>query len=606
LGQVDAVDLSARATHLRNEKLTEHNSDYQRWIRDHDTFAEADWRAMRSHLESFGHLPLISVVMPTYNTRENFLREAIDSVIAQIYPHWELCIADDASTIPSVTRILEEYASNDPRIKLVLRENNGQIAAATNSALDLATGEFVAFLDHDDVLRRHALYEVAVEINTHPSADLIYSDEDHISETGDRFAPYFKPAWSEELLLGQNMVCHLAVYRRSLIERVGRLRIGLEGSQDHDLALRVSAATVPGNIRHIPSILYHWRSTGGGRSFSETAFERCVEAGHRAVADHMRALGFNGALVEPAPLASEFGWMRVVLPMPKPEPLVSVIVPTRDRPELLARCVDGLLNRTDYERIELLIVDNDSVELPTRSLLDELHAQGRATILPYAGPFNYSAINNMAARAAHGDVLLLLNNDIDVIRPDWLREMVSHAIRPEVGVVGAKLLYPDGRVQHGGVALAPDGTISHMQRLADRNDVGYGGQLALTRCLSAVTGACMAIRREVYFEIGGLDAVNLPIAFNDIDLCLRAGDYGYRVVWTPYACLFHRESASRDRDDAPEKVARFHRELSYMRRRWESLFAHDPFHNPNLFFGWSEFTCPSPPRCEKSWRAHMP
>jgi GT2 family glycosyltransferase len=298
--------------------------------------------------------------------------------------------------------------------------------------------------------------------------------------------------------------------------------------------------------------------------------------------------------------------MRVVWPLPASDPLVSVIIPTRDRSDLLAQCVEGILHRTDYCNLEVLIVDNGSVEPATLTLFDQLtSSDSRVSILAHPGPFNYSALNNAAARAATGEVLLLLNNDIDVIDSGWLRELVSHAIRPDVGVVGAKLLYANEQVQHGGIVLGPNGQIIHVHRLANRNDPGYRGQLAHARTLSAVTGACAAIRRAVFFEVGGLDEVNLTMAFNDIDLCLRVGDYGYRVVWTPFAELFHLESASRGLDDAnPTKRERFLRELQYMRKTWGSLLeSADPFHNPNLLFAWEYFEVPSAPRREKPWRS---
>jgi len=577
-------------------------TDYDTWIGQHDTLDENDRLAIAEHIESFINPPVFSIVMPVYNTRPDLLRGAIRSVSTQIYPYWELCIADDASTDPLIPLLLFEARQREPRVKVVRRPVNGHITAATNTALTLATGDFVAFLDHDDLLSERALYEFAAAVAACSDVDILYSDQDQIDDAGRRSNPFFKPEWDPDLLLSQNYINHLVAYRRTLLESLGGLRPGFDGSQDYDLILRASRNTEAGRIRHIPSVLYHWRrEVQAAHSFSETSLDQCISAAHRAVSDHLVALGTPG-VVEAAPRAPM--WNRVRFDIPAPAPSVSIIIPTRDRSDLLEQCLDGLLRRTNYKPAEILIVDNDSRDTRTRWLLDRItRIYPHVRVLPFPGPFNYSAMNNAALHASTGEVLVLLNNDVDVIDPDWLREMVSHAIRPDVGVVGAKLLYGDCRVQHAGIVLGPGKSFVHVQRLASREDLGYFGQLVLLRTFSAVTGACLAARREVLLEIGGFDAKHLPVAFNDVDLCLRAGDYGYRVVWTPFAELFHLENASRGPDEhLPARREQAERELRYVYQTWLSVIENDPFHNPNLIFGWHETRIPAPPRHSRPWR----
>jgi glycosyltransferase involved in cell wall biosynthesis len=582
------------------QRLRERRSaqSYDRWVRDYDSLDDSDRAAIREHIGELQWPVLISVVVPVYNTDPRHLREMIESVRRQLYPRWELCIADDASTEPHATEVLRELAAHDSRIKVITRQTNGHISAATNSALDLASGEFVALLDHDDLLPEHALYEVAVELNAHPDADVVYSDSDFVDDAGLRSNPYFKPGWDPDLMLGQNLVSHLGVYRRSLVDEIGRLRLGFEGSQDYDLMLRAAAVTTPDRIRHVPAILYHWRRAGRQASFAETSLERCAEAARRAIREHLEHAGIR-ARVEPAPGTTSFH--RVVYPLPSPRPLVSIIVPTRDRGDLLAGCVDGVLTRTDYEPLEVIVVDNESQERETLQLFSRLAADPRVRVIPYTGRFNYAAINNMAVREARGDVVVLLNNDVSVISGGWLREMVSQALRPEVGAVGAKLLHADGRIQHGGIVIGGDHGAGHLFQQLPREDPGPFALLALTRRVSAVTAACMALRRAVYLAAGGMDEVNLPVAYNDVDLCLRLGEQGYAVIWTPYAELYHLESASRGPDTIGEAAARLEHESSYLRRRWASAIAGDPHYNPNCSLVVAAFQLAFPPRRAKPW-----
>jgi O-antigen biosynthesis protein len=525
------------------------------------------------------------------------VQTTIRSIIEQLYPNWTLCLAYVHVGPGGVLGA----GRADPRVRAV-RPDKLDRASALNAAFALATGEFVTFVQPGDLLSEHALYEVAVQLGEAPLLDLIYTDEDCVDASGQRDRVRFKPGWDPDLILADNYIGGLAVYRRTLIEAVGCCRKGFEGAEDYDLTLRATARTTPDRVRHLPSVLYHRRAVNADPGLEVVAaMEKLARAGaaRRVVREHLDAGGFTDARLEPAPLAPLCN--RIVWPLPSPLPMVTVIVPTRDRAELLKQCAEAVLRRTDYGELELLVIDNDSREPTTHAVFERLQDDhpGRVRILPHPGPFNFAALNNAAAKQARGDVLLLLNNDVHVIEPRWLREMVSHAVRPDVGAVGAKLLYIDERVQHAGVVLGPGGQLTHLLRLSRRDDPGYGNQLALARTLSAVTGACLAIRRSVFLEVGGLDERNLHVAFNDIDLCLRLGDYGYRVVWTPGAELFHLESASRGPDEEP----RFGREWQHMRRTWGKLLENgDPFHNQNILFQWSKTEIPSSPRSIKPWR----
>lgn len=585
---------------LEEQYLTAY--EYDQWVEANDALSEADRQAIAADVAAMEAPPTISVIMPTYNSDPRFLAEAIASVRGQLYPHWELCVADDASTEGHVWAALQAAAATDSRIKIVRRPVNGHISAASNTALDLASGAFVALMDHDDLLAPHALYEVAAEIAAHPDADMLFSDEDKVDEAGRRTEPYFKPGWNPELLLGQNVVKHLCIVRRSLMTRLGGFREGFEGSQDWDLVLRVSETTTADRIRHIPAILYHWRQEQGLASFSVVAAERCQDAARRAVAEHLVRTGAAGATVELLPKGA--GFFTVDRPLPSPAPLVSVIVPTRDRADLLARCVEGVLQGTDYAPLELIVVDNDSVEPATHALFERLKADPRVRVLPAPGPFNYARINNQAVREARGEILLLLNNDVAMTDRGWLKALVAQAARPEVGAVGALLFYEDGRVQHGGVILGVGGdppVAGHLYAGARTTLRSYFGHLRLARNVSAVTAACLAMRKAVFEEVGGFDEENLAVAFNDVDLCLKVRARGYQIIWTPRAAMTHLESASRGPDTHGPASQRFAREIDHMRRRWGETLDNDPYYGPNFDPAHVDYRLASPPRRVRPW-----
>ncbi len=585
------------ATHqVVEEPVEPPKRDYQSWVTSYDTLTDDDRAAIKRHIGILHEQPLFSIVMPVYNTHPAYLRKALDSVLSQLYPYWELCIADDASSDPEIRKILEDYARRDRRIRVVFRNENGHISAASNSALALARGSFIALMDHDDELSEHALYMVAVELNDHPETDVVYSDEDRLDENGTRSDPHFKPEWNLNLFYSYNVINHLGVYRASLARQLGGFREGFEGSQDYDLALRALDASSSDRIRHIPHVLYHWRIIPS--TFSSSSLQTAVEAGRRALAEHFERRGESVTLVE----GRKPYITRVIRPLPEPAPLVSLIVPTRDRVELLRDCVDGLLNRTSYQNIEVVLVDNDSIEPDTLAFFDSLRSNLRVRILQIGGPFNFSALNNAAVNAAAGDIVGFINNDIDVIHADWLAEMVGQLTAPGVGAVGAKLLYPDGTVQHAGVIVGLGGVAGHSHKYFSGSDFGYFCRLQLSYNVSCVTAACMLVHKKAFEEVGGFDEVNLTVAFNDVDLCLKIREAGYGIIWTPYAELYHRESASRGSDEVPEKLERATQEQDYMKKRWGDLLLNDPFYSPNLTLDYENYSIAFPPRTVKPWR----
>ena len=569
---------------------------YQDWITRYDALTDSDLDAMRSHCATFEYQPLLSIVLPVYNTTPDFLRACLDSVLVQTYSNWELCIADDLSPESAPRHIIEEYARKDARVRFTFRTEQGGIANCTNSALTLAEGDFIVLLDHDDLLAPHALYMVAYELNQNAQLDLIFSDEDKIDDQGARFDPHFKSDFNYELLLGQNCISHLGVYRRSLVVELGGLREGFDGSQDHDLALRVVERSSPKRIAHIPHVLYHWRVFGESGSFSTDNLDQAVAAGVNAVQDHLGEA--SGASVEPAGVG---GYLRVRWPLPEVVPEVTVIVPTRDNAELLGKCIDGLMNNTGYSNMKVLVVDNGSRDEATLKLLEEIDSEADIRVLEYDEPFNYSAINNYAVEHVGSDYLCLLNDDIQMIEPDWLDEMMSLAVRQDIGAVGARLLYADSTVQHGGVVLGVMGVANHLHKHLDVTNPGNFGRLQLCQELSASTAACLVVKRSRYRQVGGLDEENLTVAFNDIDFCLRLREAGYRNLWTPHATLFHMESASRGSDMDADKFKRFEKEVNYMQQRWGALLQSDPFYNPNLSLSDEQMSLAEPPRSTRPW-----
>ncbi len=569
--------------------------NYTDWVQNYDIWTQTDIKRIKKQLHKMVHHPLISIVMPTYNPNIEWLIEAIESVQAQIYTHWELCIADDCSTNPEVRETLQSMSQKDTRIKLVLREQNGHISVASNSALALAQGEWVALMDHDDVLPIYALYYVAQTINQHPDAQMIYSDEDKIDEQGTRIDPYFKCDWNLDLFYSHNMFCHLGVYRKTLIDRVGGFRIGLEGSQDYDLALRCIEQIDHQHIHHIPRVLYHWRVHAQSAAQSSEAKPYAAIAGQKALNEHFQRTQLNAQC-----LLLDFGMYRTQYALPERLPLVSLIIPTKNAQKLVKQCVESILGKTTYPNYEIIIVDNASDDEQAVTYFKQL-ANGHSNIRVIRDdrPFNYSQLNNNAVEHANGELIGLINNDIEVISPDWLSEMVGIALQKDVGAVGAKLYYPNDTVQHAGVVVGLGGLAGHPHKHIDRYATGFCGRAQLIQSFSAVTAACLIIKKSIFIEVGGLDEENLKVVFNDVDFCLKVREAGYRNVWTPFAELYHHESVSRGADDTSEKKQRFEREAGYMKRRWHTDKFEDPAYSPNLILGFEDFSFACPPRVFK-------
>lgn len=570
---------------------------YASWIHNYHFIGgkiEADYSA---RLGTLLDSPIISILMPVYIPRLEWLREAVESVRDQIYQNWELCIADDASPNPEVRRYLEGIAVADSRIKVCFLNCRGGIARASNAALGMATGDWDIFLDHDDLLSCIALAEIANSLHSDKSIKFIYSDEDKITQRGRRFDPYFKADWSPDLLLSQNYLCHLVAVRADLVRELGGIREGFDGAQDWDFVLRATEKCRPEEIHHIPKVLYHWRTAWRSTARSLKSKPAVPDVSKRLL---KQACDRRGIAVHSLEQIKYGGHFRIKRSLPLNKPFVSVIIPVRNRPKLLRRCLRGLRESTEYSNMEILVVDNDSDD-PAMEEIYSGDGEG-IRLIRHPGPFNYSAINNRAVNEAKGEVLLLLNNDVEPLSDDWLNEMVSHAVRQEIGAVGAMLLYPNGRVQHAGITLGiavpmrGGGVAGHPGRRMSPEARVMGNLLRVTRNVSAVTGACLAIRKEVYTEVGGFDEKGLQIAFNDVDFCIRVMRAGYRNLWTPHARLTHHESLSRGKEDTPEKKARFQKEFAVMRKRWGCLLDNDPYYNPNLTLVHEDWGLADPPR----------
>jgi glycosyltransferase involved in cell wall biosynthesis len=562
---------------------------YDEWVRRFDTLQDSDRTSIRARLDRLPDQPLVSILLPTFNPPATYLTAAIESVIDQMYENWELCIADDASTDPHVADILARYIDRDPRIKVTTRSENGHISAASNTALAMARGMWITPLDHDDLLAEHALALAMLAWSEHQDAAVIYSDEDKIDDHGRRQLPYFKPDFDPLLLLGQNYLTHLLFLRHDLVTAAGGYRLGFEGSQDWDLILRMTEGLHPSRVVHVPHVLYHWRIHDKSTASLVSTKPYALDAGQRAVTEHLARRGLAADVTR----IPWLGHNRVRWHLPDHPPLVSIIIPTRDG-ALLQRCIDSILAFTSYPRFEILVIDNGS---RMASTLDYLRQNDHhLTVIRDDRPFNYSALNNEAVRHASGTALCLLNDDTEVIAEDWLDEIVGHLCLPGVGAVGAKLYYSDGRIQHGGVIVGVGDVAGHAHRMSDRLSPGYCGRLLVAQNFSAVTGACMVVRREAWDEVGGLDEVNLAIAFNDVDFGLRLRQSGWRVVWTPHATLYHHESTTRGTDTAAARVVEYNKEVRYMQSRWAEALKNDPAYNPNLTNESEDFSLAWPPR----------
>lgn len=562
-------------------------SQYWRWIEKNEP-NEEELSAISVEGKNFNYRPKISIIMPTFNTDELYLRAAIESVLKQTYDNWELCIADGGSTVSWIKTILEEYVKIDSRIKVVFLKQNRGIAGNSNRALALANGEFVGFLDHDDAIAPFTFYEIIKILNMKRGFDIIYSDEDKIDEHGRRSSPFFKPDWSQDMFLSCNYPIHITILRKKLLDDLHGFKEGYNGSQDYDLLLRATEVVKETKIAHIPKVLYHWRTISTSTAASSGAKPYAYEAAKKALADAMYRRGIEFDEITDGLWQGSYRIKYKIIGNPR----ISIIIPTKDKRDLLERCIDSIIMKTAYLNYEILLIDNQSRESETFCYYNELKKNQKVRLLYFDDAFNYSAINNFAVSNSDSEFILFLNNDTEVISPEWLGAMIGHIQRPEVGAVGAKLLFPSGLIQHCGVILGyGDPPIAGHHYCKYPNCNGYGGVINTIRNFSAVTGACMMTKRSLFVEVGGLDEKNLAVSLNDVDYCLRLRERGYHIVYTPYATLYHHESMSRGYDDTPENKLRFQREIKHFRGRWGAMIDNrDPYYNPNLSLDRADFS----------------
>lgn len=557
---------------------------YQKWIVRHLPGSKELEKQRRTKFE---YQPKISIVVPLYKTPEKYLRQLVDTVKAQTYPNWELCLSDGSGADSPIRKLLESLASSDERIKVIFHEKPLQISENTNAGIEAATGDYIAFADHDDELTPHALFQCVKALNENRDIRILYSDEDKMSMDGHKFfQPHFKPDYNPDLLCTVNYICHLFVVDREIISQVGMLRKEFDGAQDYDFIFRCVETVKPEQIYHIPRILYHWRCHEDSTAENPESKMYAFDAGARAIKAHYDRIGVPVEIEKGEYLGlyrTKFLWEE--------KPLISIIIPNKDHIDDLKRCIDSIEEKATYRNYEYVIVENNSTEDETFAYYKELEASNpKAHVVYWDGIFNYSAINNFGAAHAKGDYLLLLNNDTEIISPDCLEQLLGYCMRPDVGAVGARLYYEDDTVQHAGVVVGFGGIAGHCFVQQKRDATGYCHRIICAQDYSAVTAACMMVKREAFDKVHGLSE-EFQVAFNDIDFCLRLGKAGYLVVYNPYAELYHYESKSRGLEDTPEKVARFNREIASFEKHWpEILRDGDPYYNPNLTLESQDFS----------------
>lgn len=557
---------------------------YQKWIRHH--------LPDRNELEkqkktSFGYRPKISFVVPLYKTPEKYLRRLTESFQEQTYSNWELCFSDGSGAQSPLTELLKELTAKDNRIKYVSHEESLQISENTNSAIEIATGDFIAFADHDDELTPNALFECVKAINEKPQTLVIYTDEDKMSMDGHKFfQPHFKPDYNPDLLCTVNYICHLFVVSRKVIEKVGGLRSEFDGAQDYDFVLRCVEAVKDEEICHIPKILYHWRCHEDSTAENPESKLYAFEAGRRAVQAHYERTGIHAEVFK----GEYLGLYRTKF-IRDHDPLISIIIPNKDHIDDLKRCMESIEQKSTYKNYEYIIVENNSTDSATFEYYKKLEAENpKVRMVYWDGVFNYSAINNYCASFAKGEYLLLLNNDTEIINPDCLEELLGYCMRKDVGAVGARLYYEDDTIQHAGVVIGFGGIAGHCFVQQKRGTTGYCHRIICAQDYSAVTAACMMVKKSAFDAVGGLSE-ELAVAFNDIDFCMKLRKAEYLIVYNPYAELYHYESKSRGLEDTPEKVARFNKEIATFEKKWPEILENgDPYYNPNLTLKSQDFS----------------
>lgn len=554
------------------ERFQKDDIDYNEWFSNHCP-TEEEIAEQRKRV--FAYAPKISILVPVYNTPAVFLKQMIQSVRKQTYSNWELCIANANPANPEVAEILRVASKKDARIKVVDVPENEGIAQNTNRALEIAAGEYIGLLDHDDLLAVNALYEVVNALNADAGAEVIYTDEDKVTtDLEEHFKPHFKPDFNLDLLRSNNYICHFFVAKKELIERVGAFRKEFNGAQDYDLILRCTEEAE--NIVHVPKILYHWRVHKESTSDNPMSKMYAYDAGKKAIEEHLKRCDTSGEVSH----TKDLGFYRVKYPV-QGEPLVSILIPNKDQVDSLDKCLRSIEEKTDYHNYEIVIIENNSEKEDTFRYYEKISSE-KIRVIRWEKEFNYSAINNFGVRHAKGDYILFLNNDVEIINSDWMREMLSHCQRKEVGIVGARLYYPDDTIQHGGIIVGIGGVAGSVFVGLPKGYSGYMHKAALQLDLSAVTAACMMMKRRVFEEVGGFEE-KLKVAFNDVDLCLKTREKGYLVVYNPYVELYHYESKTRGAEDTKEKVRRFQTEIEYMRSHWiDILKKGDPMYNTNL------------------------
>lgn len=562
----------------------EHTEDYTAWTEVYFP----DQSLLRSYSKeqnSWKYRPKISVILPVFNSPPEFLRQAIDSVIRQVYDNWELCISDDCSDDPEIKSLLDSYAKADDRIKVMFRDSNGHISANSNSALSLAGGEFLAFLDHDDMLSPDALFQNVKVLNEQRDLDLIYSDEDKIDEWNKHLDPHFKPDWCPDNFLSRNYLGHLVLVRRTLVDQVGGFRVGFEGSQDYDLLLRITELT--DRIYHIPLVLYHWRRHAASTSVNEEAKPYAFRVGVKALEEALLRRKIVGSvnLIDKLP-----GFYDIRYEI-KEKSKVSVIIPSKNKADLCEVVISSLFKITDYPDFEVILIDNNSDETSFFELVADWEKKepGRFRCLKDNGVFNFSRLMNLGAKSAKGDYLLLLNNDTEIIDPLWMTSMVEQCQFSDIGAVGAKLLYKNGTVQHAGVIIGLGGIAGHTFVGFDKDAPGYFYFLKCISNYSAVTAACLMVKKKHYDEVSGFDEA-LAIEFNDVDFCLKLKEKGFRNVYLPHVIVHHYESISRGHPHKTRKSYKQHlHDVNLFKQRWQAYINHDPCYSPHLSMIFTDF-----------------
>ncbi len=555
---------------------------YEEWLTKH---LPTEMELERQRTTGFDYEPLFSVVVPLYRTEQKYLEELVDSVKAQTYPNWELCLSDGSGPDSPIRAFLETLPLEDERIRVIFHDEPLRIAENTNAAIDIAEGEFVVFADHDDALCPHALFECLKKINEEPRTDVLYSDEDKMSADGQHFfEPHFKPDFNQDLLCTVNYICHLLVVKKELLDKAGGLRPEYDGAQDYDLIFRCTEQAE--KISHVPKILYHWRYHEGSTSENPESKKYAFEAGARAIKAHFDRIG-----IETEIYAGEFPGLYRTRYIRKYDPLISIIIPNKDHIDDLERCISSIEKKSTYRNYEYVIVENNSTESSTFDYYEKLKRRlPNVKVVVWKGPFNYSDINNFAVDYADGEYYLLLNNDTEVIAPEWMEELVGYCMRPDVGIVGARLYYEDDTIQHAGVVLGFLGLVGHCFVQQKREATGYCHRIICAQNYSAVTAACMLVKAKVFREVGGFSH-DLAVAFNDVDFCLKVTHAGYLIVYDPYVELYHYESKSRGLEDTPEKQERFARETATLEKHWPGIFTEpDPYYNVNLTLKSQDFS----------------